>query len=70
MEKLTPAIVRLNEKCPPFGDTVLRAAVIDGDVIVVDQHGKMVNGLKSAQINSDAQSGISTITLTVRSHRD
>lgn len=55
------------DKCPEEGDTVLSAIMVNGNVCVVDQQGKMVKGLKSASISSDVK-GLSAITLTVRSH--
>lgn len=72
MKKLETAFLLTNEKLPEIGETVLSAIIVDGDVVIVDQHGKLINGLKSATINSTVESGknSSLITLTVRSHRD
>lgn len=69
MEKRKKAHIQGNESLPAVGDTVLRALVIDGDVVVVDQNGLMVNGFVSASIESGCGI-VSNITLTVRSHRD
>jgi hypothetical protein len=57
------------DKCPEIGDTVLSAKIVNGSVCVVDQHGKMVQGLKAASISSDVKN-VTTITLTVRSHTE
>ena len=50
-------------RMPEVGETALSAVIIDGNVYVVDQHGKMVQGL----INCSVHTGVdecSTIKLT------
>jgi hypothetical protein len=55
-----------SDPVPEVGDTVLSAVMVNGNVCVVDQHGKMVQGLKAVSVSSDIK-GLSLITLTVGS---
>ena len=70
MKKLRPAtLFKMHvgtDKCPEIGETVLSAIMVNGNVCVVDQNGKIIQGLKSASISSDIK-GVSLITLTVGS---
>ena len=56
------------QNAPETGDTYLSAVCVDGHVYVVDQHGKMVNGLISCTVKTNIDC-LTTIEMTCESFK-
>jgi hypothetical protein len=59
--------VYLSEK-PEVGETALSAVIVDGNVFIVDQRGKMLKGLVSCSVKTEVDA-ITMIELSCYAHK-
>lgn len=72
MKRPYPALLAKAHESPDMpetGKTELRAKIVDGNVVVVDQDGLLIQNLFSASVSSSIN-GVTQITVTVNARAD
>lgn len=74
MKRPYPALLRNAHESvdmPAIGETELRAKIVNGNVVVIDQNGLLIQNLVSASVSSTINgNGITQITVMVNARAD